>query len=592
MSSTLDSGVSSTLDSGWDEIRRQFSSDLYKPCAEKNNFHTFTACADLEQADNLCHIAKCLVGPVKYLKKMVGFQWLTVVQYDPTASAHNVHDKHLNFYVAKNLQDIFLEEKNRMFLMTGVACGLPRYRPIKNNIEVASLPMFELRYTIKPGPAVKPQDRIVFEISSDGVIYCCDQDLPDCLVCPKNKNEVIITTPPKWEKYVKAIPILSNNDDTKKLLRTFYNFVSKYPAKATDLKSINGYSALFIPGVHVPGYPYYVNGVLIAFNSVVDENKLNLIRCWTEDVCRLLIGSVLFQSKRLHGPWMMGTGEESEDYFDAYAFNCKDGRVESNIKGTCNQELKQLLGAGLPGNPEWHDILDNTALPDEVTTRLLNGDKDTFETFEKKFPSWIAWVGELGVKNQRKAAVAYAAFTLLNNEGTIHLLALLAFCKDAGFDVTPQTSFLGKIKKNTIWHNSDIKLDAKFVLKMLVYESGKLIKDGGAKCSADVSTTDKEIIFCMEIELPCTKEEDTEKKIYLDWLSVGKLEKHLLTRTILAAEQLGRPDGYLDVRPVWDGTKVETPKLVEHWKSNNKNGALVVLEKANARIIVKKTWGA
>lgn len=581
-------------DNSWNEIRKRFSLALFKPCAGGVNFLEFTACEKPETPSKLCHIAQCLLEPIRYLKERTGCQWVTVIQYDPNALPHDVHKKHLNFYVTPKLQEIFEAEKDRMFLMTGVACGFPLYRPAAN-ISTEPFPMFELRYAKQDAsttvPSQQPDHHIVFKISLPATNNCCSDKLQSCVTCKDGMKDaaIEIMVPEAWKLYVDHIPLLKDSEQNK-LMRTLHNFVFEYPPKAPEILP-NNWSTLFLPGVHVPNYPYYVNGVLIAFDGEINEQMLTIVRDWTSDICYLLTGSVMLHSKKdgLHGPWMLGTGEASGEYFDAYTFTCKDSRV----LGIVNLEKgrQKLYEANLPG--EWHDLLDNAANENVAATLTDDNDKECFAIFEKTFPSWIAWFGVLGVPESKRATVAYSAFTLLNNNN-IHLLALLAFCKDAGFNVTTEAGSLKIVCKNTQWPGESVSICAQFILKQLIYESGKSISKG-AKCSAIVSIQQNKVIFCLDIVLPFPKEnsgkqEESQKNLYLDWLQKGRLDQHYLTQTILAAEQLGKP-GYLDVRPIWDDVIIDQNKLVEDWKKSNKDGALVVLEKAKSQIIVKRTWG-
>lgn len=588
--------MSRALDSKWDDIRRKFSSDLYKPCAEKNNFHTFTACADLDSTDNLCHIAKCLVGPVKYLKKKTNFQWLTVVQYDLNAlTLDDVHRKHLSFYVSENLENLFHEESKRMFLMTGVACGLDFYRPseIDTLATTSSFPMFELHYTKKNTILSKDKDHIVFEISADKNA-CCKKIKVSCESCTATSSSIKVFVPDVWKTYVAGIHKL-NEDERKLLLRTLYNFIFKYPCGSSQKNWPKEYSALFLPGVHVPNLPYYLNGVLISFNNAVKKEHLEIIKKWTADVCQTLAGAVTFHNKgELHAPWIFGVGTASKNYFSDYCLGFKEGGgIAAQIS---NSESEPLYKAELP-KPFHNDSL-LTKLSGDQPILLQREDIKCFKMFNERLSSWIMRFGDFSVDTKWRAAIAYMVFTKLKDD-KIHLLALLAFCKDVGFKpIDISADVLALVNKNfPIWEVEE-KITAHFVLRTLIYDLATKYKDSTRSVSVKLEDNES-ICFNLNIELPLgeekSEEDQSEKKIYVNWMQEKKMD-HLLTQTILAAEQLGKngpssKPGYLDVRPVWgDTNNKEINKLVQQWESHNTDGALVVLEKAKARIIVKKTW--
>lgn len=67
-----------------------------------------------------------LSEPVELLKHAVPFKWLTLINYtDQTADRYH----HLNYATVENIRQVWEANRNEMFLLTGIPCFQPEYRP-------------------------------------------------------------------------------------------------------------------------------------------------------------------------------------------------------------------------------------------------------------------------------------------------------------------------------------------------------------------------------------------------------------------------------------------------------------------------------
>jgi len=511
-----------------------------------------------------CRIASCLRKPVEFLKKRCDPAWLAIVMYDPEADFDQVHSCHLNFYVNDDLERIFSEEMNHMFLMTGLPCGLQQYLPGQNTTDIPLWPPLVLQYgNMDLEDDVKAEFKSWVQLfvrkSANGTTCKAEPRKSGCDSCTDYFCEIV--APAAFEDYIRNI-----SESKNKLARTAYCFSNRYPSSSYTGRR-DRCLTLFIPGVYIPGQPYYMNGLLISFSDAIRLDTLGLLKEWTEDICWSLASAIFIKTHVFSGPWKArDVGAELRKYLDSFKFK----HIE---KGTTLGRIItfQSDNYGIDSYPSQlvsHILHDGDFIyEEEETYRSKIASKDKSQILDQyaniicqNYPQWCKYFSDIG-GGERACHAAALCFAIQGDQkkNQLYLVSLLAHAQQVGHTINYlecQKERLFKdnfiVKKLFIWKLKHICapfiLDCLFCSRILKGVQHYLIR------SSD-NTGQPTFVWALDAVIE-EKSGKLNKEIHLDHYTTNTPDElkhnHQLTSTIIAAEALG---GQAHLLPAWSPAK-------------------------------------
>lgn len=535
----------------WREAKEQFFSRLQKNLEKETPYNDFLNFS-VKPAD--CILAKCLEPLVSFLKMKCDPVWLAVVMYDPTANSDQVHSRHLNFYVNNDLKNIFLEEINRMFLITGLPCGLQQYLPSQNTTgDIPQWPPLVLQFgTISLEQNVRNEFNSwiqLFVKKSTSETTCktepCRTGCDSCTGYLCN-----IVAPEEFENYIQNI-----SESRNKLARTAYCFSNRYPS-STYTGVSDRCLTLFIPGIYIPGKPYYMNGLLVSFSEPISLGTIDLLKEWTQDVCWSLASAVFVKEHVFLGPWKArDAGAELTKYIDNIQFKVTGENSKKIID--IKENVSQDNWYGVAG---WtNDTVDSILrihTPKLQRTQIVS--EDVLSKLKKSYTVWCSTFKSLGVSEENYKEVAAISFVRQNlplatteDGACLYLIAMLAHAKEAGVSVMMDNTIKWDNILSVNWTLN--RFCAPYILKwlLLVDRSNRKQRQFVTTNNQVNKSSKKQTVIWMLDMLIEDKDAELPLRIYLDnfeKLDNDRLELHQLTQTIWAAEALGNPTHIL---PAW-----------------------------------------
>lgn len=591
--------------SEWAKVRTEFFEKLHtREQVEGEDYLRFSV------NGNGCFVATRLEKAVNWLfSNIKSLDWITVVAYDYKAKSMESIHEHLCFRVKDDLQATFNSKKDEMFLITGIPCGHPKYLP--NDSEFTDSRCREL-LPLPPFAIILNKNQIEYpEICKEWVQFKFN-NLSDNNVTWEvlGDNKGTPTDKVKWETFIRAaIERRCENQPAgfeSLINETLKAFIYDYSRNYTHPSEPDEWLSLFIPGIHIPEYPFFMNGMLFSFNKLINETQYKLLKMWTWDICSQISVVSLLQRSNLIGAWRgLGDGKELKWYL-----NCFDSRVEgkkSNKKFTSKlkqsspdaAQLGQILGV-TPETPVGTIPNPPTAIHDgiEDEKKVKEWNELNDREVEKRVgllrdacPSWMNYLHRTFGDNDKVSGI-FALWCFhhrhLNSRGkiTLSLADIIACSHEAGWhidiDIDGKTEEKWKLlHKRLGWNIFDTKLSTQLVLDWLIkfpktdkkYDKPKQLLTGTfdkpswimdvvvrGRHSRNEKSDDTNNSTSSEqgesLSSPIYTPEqlaESESTVYLNLLELAlednELNKHLFTRMMLAASALVEDN--LIIKPVW-----------------------------------------
>ena len=572
----------------WEAIRRTFSDALHDLIRKNGEHLQFSACPDPSNPpDNICDVAKTLCEPVKWLKQQVPeIEWLSIIQYDhhPDRGHSDTHAAHLNFYVKDNLAETFAKEKDKMFLLTGIACGLAGYGPLNRGTYNFTFPKFILHESHETLPD-HYGERIEIVVNFDPASCTFGERQKDCGACNNATVNYKVHAPHKGiGDYIKAIPTFS--DKIKKATRTLCNFKKTYPVAAVEGHMIQ---CIFMPVVHMPALPYYVSGVMVLLRGKIDKGKYNILSHWAKDICWPLAGFSALKYASFKGEYLLvGLGEALSKYINDRSTDTIDHTETISWKHSAKKSEPTELHDFLYPLTRLTLHLDSGIVPRDLSTDLAR----YIESFTR-----------LGFSGDNTILAAWDCLTLAGIANNIHVFFWVAFCQEAGVDANISMRGARTISQvldksaQLIHGQSDLDRHSPLALHDVMKWLIQYPMHGYAQGNkSNISLTEKNnrIVFTHRILLKF----DGGSKKYFDFSNTDQ-SQHQLTWVIRSAVALasksgnvsnpimGFVDGEVDGYFSKDASHLES--LLSHY-SEIMNGVWVCPGKGSCFILIKRTF--
>jgi len=583
--------------SDWAKVRTDFFEKLHKRGkSEGKPYLRFSV------DENECFVAECLKDSFEWLNKKVKPEWAFVIVYNHDVKSEEEVHEHLGYRVDKSLPSKFDELKKSMFLITGVPCAHPEYLPRKSEFSEETLKTLP---PLPPFAVLLNNHRAYSEEFYKEWVRFEYKNLSD--------QEVEIKLPEatehNWESFLNAAIDRRREGENPAttvgslMSGTLNAFVREYPLEKRE--SPSQWLSLFIPGIHIPNYPFFMNGLLVSFNRLITTNEYDALKVWTSDVCSQISVAMLLRRVHLGGAWRrLADGRELERYLKVFEHKGEGGKrlTSTLIEGSDDsQEYKDKLGFPDGGQDAstknwWQNFLHNgvknasdlEGWRDCHEEQLVNG----IETLRTMFPSWSRFFSaNLQFDDKDGGAFALWCFGRRHIKGdtktSLHLLDLIACSYEAGWEIVIDDNQKGKwqlLHENSGWNFDTSKLTVQLLLDRLIkfprgdksYKTEQLLTGSPEKpvwimdvilkgvhrrnvTSVDIADPDAtrpEETGESASQLPDVNSEHLEdcvSTLYLNLLELAvknnKLGEHQFTQMMLAASVLA--DDNLFIKPVW-----------------------------------------
>ncbi len=592
----------------WDEVRRDFQRDLQRIPVGRGNgkFIDFSV-------DGVgCELASLLMEPISWLRsKLPNLYWASFIQYMPEHKLNSPTHAHMSYsgsrtLIGRNaLLDLFTADKDWMFLLTGLPCGVRGYLPerqyrtaIKDHAINRFPPIF-LSYGDKFSPSrsldiTSNKCYVWFKVrilsSANG--YDCNKTCPGTVPrkCCTLFESVVDTT----YAYMSSVTHLKNLLQ-KGIGRTLYNYVVNYTNgnKGSEQDEIewlpDNWVTVFIPGVPIIESPFYQNGLLASFGAIRGDEYQELCN-WIGDVSTCVTAALGIRSINATGDWHgLGAGDELK-------------KIVTTCTTTTEDEWKKsCLGV----TTTIHDIPSLS----QASSQKLNEWRTTFQSVLKyvgtNYPAWVGHYTSFAQKQEEQwadlAALLMFAWMVVPSP-RLYLLSVLAFAKETDIDVDKKTkeSDIDDLR-NAFWSINEASNPGTILSRLLLMREG-VIQHNKHSIERMTTRSGRPIIrWLMDIGFKDSSQ-PSKKNLYLDLeLSTEGEGEHKLTQTILAAEVLGGSTA--SILPVWLNRPDEQTSGFLEWdtcearqavgdlsKGAVDHGTWVILGKEKCRILVKKDF--
>lgn len=612
--------------SEWAKVRTQFFDDLHDlGDRERRKDWPREPRLKFSVRPDECYVAKCLEAPVDWLWKNIEPTplWLAVIVYDPAENdPQKVHSKHLNFKVNPDLLQIFEAKQGEMFLLTGIPCGLAGYLPQegydKDKLKaLPTFPTFALTRTRKDKPTEETLEFggwVRFEIE------------------PGESGEVKKYIPEPWDHYIESV-IKSDNrvmetTFNKLITETLSVFATQYPDQPKQSVP-DEWLTLFIPCDHVKGRPFFINGVLISFDKLIEHSSYNYIRMWTIDICSQLASFLAYETHDFKVPYQgLGAGRELKKYAECFEHKSNESIILSEYMESCSLEkIKELIELTTLEEP-LHDLEGCASLSDDY--ELNNSFKQYISTLRQHFPRWMAeFHKNFGISETAGRASALWCFVRRHSENpdkiNLSLADIIACSIEADWSVdikiSPQERPMLLHKNYGWWLHTSSKLTPQIVLETLIltpvltkekYDVFQILEVEDSAAIAwllDIKVKGQRTYESRSQPTNSSAEvvDESVSKLYLNWLELVladnkpiTISKHTFTWIMLAASAL--VDNNVVVLPAWtlspsnnnaaeELLELSTEECMCSLRERHPGDMCwIILGKNSSRIIVRKTW--